>query len=143
MSATTPTKAPRTVTIAVRLIYAFVVLLVISVPLRAILIGLSDSALSLVGGLLYGLLAYYVGRGKNVARILVWVCAAGTAGALVVLVAGKVFSGGVAGHPGWYFWFVLTLSVLQPGGLTVASILLAQPAARPYFRHHPPIVTPG
>jgi len=139
MSAATPAEAPRPVIVAVRFVYALIAVLAISLLVRAILytIGPADAALSVVSGVLYGLLAYYVGRGKNVARILVWFSAAVVAASFPILIIGNVVVGPVAGSPGWYFGYTLAVSAVRLGLLAAASILLWRPAARPYFQHGP------
>ena len=65
-------------TVAVRLLYALAVLPVISAVLQLSLHRIDGftASSSVVTLLVIGLLAYYVGRGRNVARIVLWVAAA-------------------------------------------------------------------
>ena len=143
MPAATPTETPRPVTTAVRLLYALAALTVISTALLASLraIDLATTPLALVSVLFYGLLAYYVGQGKNVARIIVWVFAAAQ---LVTIANTRALHHTYAAksHPSWGFSYSLTIVLIQIGILATTAILLTRPAARPHFQRRLPVVTP-
>jgi hypothetical protein len=141
MPVTTPNVTPRPVTIAVRVLYASVVLSVISDLLQvAVLHTMRPSGLPLtvLGCLVTVLFAYYVGRGKRVARILVWVIAAGSAIAMADLIIRHV-----GGPDDGHFAYLITVQALDLAVWVTVAILLGRPAARPYFWHRPPVVTPG
>jgi hypothetical protein len=132
---------PRPVTIAVRLLYVYAALPVINVVLRAAWHANDRYTVlaAIVLPVLSVLLAYYVGQGKKVARIIVWVYGVGTPIVLANSIAAAAgVGGGAVSHPGWYYPFLVTTGVLSTVLLTPAAILLARPAARPYFR----VVTP-
>jgi hypothetical protein len=140
-----PTAIPRPVTVAVRLLYALAVLPVISAVLQLALHrvdGFTASS-SVVTLLLIGLLAYYVGRGRNVARIVLWVAAAGEALSMASYAALMTATGHPASWPGWYLPFTLAQRGLTVAVLAAASVLVTLPAARPHFRRRPPVGTPG
>jgi hypothetical protein len=143
MPAFPSTVMPRPVTIAVRLLYAVAVLPLISAVLQTALHTTEAFAvpLSVVSLLLTALLAYHVGRGKNVARILVWVFTV-LETVNITSYALLTASGGPADRPGWYVPFVVAQGVLQAVVMIAVSVLLAVPVARPHFWHRPPDVTP-
>ncbi len=144
MPAITPVETPRPVAIAVRLLYALVVLAAISLVLRAALhiVKPPTVASNVLGIVLNVLIAYYVGRGKNAARIIVWLV---TAVAPITLADSVVFhvAGRDAGRPGWLYPYSLTFELVQLAAFVVVSILLARPESRPYFQRRPAVVTSG
>lgn len=78
-------------------------------------------------------LGYFCGKGKNPARILVWIFAGGellTLPALRTVLSHSFF----AKKPGWYLPLSVANLTIVVGALFAASILLAVPASRPFFR---------
>jgi hypothetical protein len=144
MPAATPTETPRPVTTAVRLLYALAVLPVISTALLASLraTNLATALLALPGVLFSGLLAYYVGQGKNAARIIVWVLAAWQPLTVLANTRALHHSYAAESHPRWGFPYLLTIALIHIGVLATTAILLALPAARPHFQHRIPVETP-
>ncbi|GAA0724681.1 hypothetical protein Drose_38000 [Dactylosporangium roseum] len=184
MTSAVPASAPRvrpsTVSLAVNLLYAAAALELIYVILGAVYAGkLAEGAkravegtsqanagqgvssvVSIVVGLviavLLGLLAFFVGQGKQVARILTWVvgglalCC--TIGAFGFAMLGSTFWEQARKNdpslptwerynellysevPGWYQPVTMVLSVLTVIAILVAIILLALPKSHPYFR---------
>jgi hypothetical protein len=123
-------------------------------------------ALALLFALGFVVLAIFVGRGKNPARIITWVvaafsiCCAGTN-----LASTAIGFNGNFGNPGdgpsneeiqrtindalpsWYNPLLTTITVLSLAALVTTVILLALPIANPYFRKRqqqwqPPVPPP-
>lgn len=87
----------------------------------------------IVSAILIGALVFFCGMGKNWARIIVWVF---TGGQLVTL-ANEVLlysQGYFARKPSWYLPRTVATLTIDLVVLCAASILLALPASRPYFR---------
>ncbi|GGM10500.1 hypothetical protein ACFFX1_25145 [Dactylosporangium sucinum] len=199
MSFDAPSPAPRvrpsTVSLAVNLLFAAAALELINIILSAVYAGKiadasrkalegtsqanSNPTLSTVIGVVVGLiilvllvvLAIYVGKGKQIARILTWVlgglalcCTIGTFGLSALGEAGwnearkndpdlptwqEYNKALYADVPGWYQPVTTIVSILMVVAILVAIILLALPASHPYFRApqqewEPPVPgTPG
>jgi hypothetical protein len=101
----------------------------------------TDAASTAIGGLVGSIvvaiavaaLGYFCGKGKNPARILVWIFAGGQLFNLPV--ASQLFSHGYfARKPGWYLPLSVANLTIGLGTLLAVSILLAVPASRPFFR---------
>jgi len=78
-------------------------------------------------------LAFFCGRGRNPARITVWICGGLTA--LNVLVGISALPHDFfARRPDWYLPMFIVGIAIRLIGLAAASVLLAVPSSRPFFR---------
>jgi len=127
---------PPAVTYASRILYAYAALGVLNLPVVMAVFGLGYLVL---GGLGVGLIvavAYFLGEGRNWARILVWLFAFGVVvniPSLVVLPTDGFF----ARRPEWYEPVDLTFLILGGALLLTAAVLLLRPSTRPFFRKVP------
>jgi hypothetical protein len=88
---------------------------------------------SIVTAIAFVALGYFCGRGKNPARILVWILAGGQS--LNIPVSTHAFSHDFfAKRPGWYLPLTVANLAIVIGALLAVAILLAVPASRPFFR---------
>jgi hypothetical protein len=100
---------------------------------------MSAPAPALPGGAVLGLIAFYCGKGRRAARVFVWiVCAAQWFNALNV--QSLYAHGFYARHSALLLPMTLILSSISVVGYTIASVLLARPEAREFFRK--PTATP-
>jgi hypothetical protein len=195
VSPTAPRSRPSTVSAAVWLLYLYVALQVIAAILALANMGnfkdaytevfkntdaadqgptiaTASVAIGVVLALLFGVailvFAIFTGRGRNWARIVVWVVGglAVCCGGLGMLsqVAGRSMNFGGAGSnapsqadiqrsleahlPGWYFPTATTAGIIGLLAVLAAVVLLALPASNEYFRKRPepvwePPLTPG
>jgi hypothetical protein len=127
----------------------------------------SVAAFWLLLALGFVVLAIFVGRGKNPARIITWVvaaisiCCAGTNLASTAIGFGRSFGSAGSGAPTpdqvekainealptWYQPLLTTVTVVSLVALVTTVVLLALPVANPYFRKpqqqwQPPVPPP-
>ena len=97
----------------------------------------SSAGTGLLGGLVsaafWSALAFFCARGKNVARIIVWICAGGLT--LNLLLGISVLPKGFfAERPDWYLPMFVASATIRLIGLAAISVLLGMPSSRPFFR---------
>jgi ABC-type Fe3+ transport system permease subunit len=93
-------------------------------------VGVVAAALiSLVGALLYLLLAYLDSRGMNPARVLTWLLAAVTVAGTVTALALDLF-----GAVPWFQRLAMTTDTITLAFTLAATVLLALPPAQRFFR---------
>jgi hypothetical protein len=93
---------------------------------------------ALVTGVLIATLGHLCATGRNAARVIVWLMTAGAVLNLVAVTVTVLRSGSYASRPDWYPTFLVTVGAAQLIVLVPASILLALPTARPFFRRRMP-----
>jgi hypothetical protein len=166
-SGTTPISSrPRTVTIASYLIYAQAALSVVSALIQLALVddfkvaagaaspsptagtdAVSDMRffvfMSISTTVLVLALGWFCGRGGRRARVIVWLVGVGGLLDLPIVAQTLTSHGFFSGKPDWYpaLWF--TSAALVSLGMLTASILLALPISRPFFRKPAPTPTPA
>ncbi|MEV4620032.1 hypothetical protein AB0J74_15165 [Asanoa sp. NPDC049573] len=140
---TPPIERPRPVVAASLLLYALAGLPALSALLqqlfRADPTAAGGGALvllpgALVSGVLVAALGYFCATGRNAARVVVWLFTAGAMFNLVAVTVTVLRPDSYATRPDWYPIFLVTVGAVQLVVLAAASILLAQPTARPFFR---------
>lgn len=88
-------------------------------------------------------IAYFCARGKNPARILVWIFAGGSLLTLPISISVLLSPGFFDRKPSWYLpLYVADITIIK-GALFAASVLLALPASRPFFRKPQASATPA
>jgi hypothetical protein len=141
---TPPVGRPRSVTYASRLLYAYspigiVYVLVLMVASRDAMqakllpLGVVSLALTVVFG-------YFVGRGRNWARILIWIAAAGALVNIPMIIKLFLLSDYYSRKPPWFEPVQLTEWTIQGLVIFTLAILLLLPSARAYFRNGPATV---
>ncbi|GAA1846879.1 hypothetical protein [Asanoa iriomotensis] len=137
---------PRPVAAASLLLYVLAALPALSALLQLLLRadptaagGGADTLLpgALVTGVLVAALGYFCAAGRNAARVVVWLMTAGAMLNLVAVTVTVLRPDSYATRPDWYPIFLVTVGAVQLIVLAAASILLAQPTARPFFRRMP------
>lgn len=88
---------------------------------------------ALVTGVLVAALGYFCAAGRNAARVIVWLLTAGAMLNLVTVTVTVLRPDSYATRPDWYPIFLVAAGAVQLIVLAAASILLAQPTARPFF----------
>jgi hypothetical protein len=125
---------PRAVTYASRLIYAAIALAVMNGAVLVTQDGIHYLPLFVIGGVYIVVLGYSVGEGRNWARVLVWLSAAGVLVNEPILVLRFADGTYLAGRPAWFVPVEIAISALNLAELVTVAVLLALPSARPYFR---------
>jgi hypothetical protein len=88
---------------------------------------------SVVSAAILVALSFFCGRGRNWARILVWLFAVGRT--LSVLISVRTLGDGYAAtKPAWFIAGTATTLAITTAGILAAAVLLAVPASRPFFR---------
>ncbi|OKI58015.1 hypothetical protein [Micromonospora sp. CB01531] len=149
MSATStlPSDRPRPVAAASWLLYLLAALPTLSALLQLVFradpkaTG-GDAFILVPGAVVIGVLVAALGRlcamGRNVARVVVWLMTAGAVLNIVAVTVTVLQPGSFASRPDWYPPFLVTVAAVQLIVLVAASILLALPTARPFFRRRMP-----
>lgn len=96
-------------------------------------LAITGLASSVFTAIVLAALGFFCGKGKNWARIIVWIFAAGR----VLTIPGTVpifRDGFLTTKPAWYLPMTLTSIAITLAGFVTVSILLALPVSRPFFR---------
>jgi hypothetical protein len=128
---------PRAVTYASRLLYSGAALAVAYTPVLVALHQIGYLPFTVIGVTLLIGLGYYLGKGRNWARIVVWLVAAGVLLNVATLV--RLFGDGryFASRPAWFEPVQIADWALSAAMLITVAILVMLPSARPFFRKVP------
>ncbi len=84
-------------------------------------------------------LGYFVGRGSRIARVLVWLITAGVLINIPLTLGQSMTDGYYDRKPGWFEPVQITSLVVSAAVYLTVAVLLALPAARPYYRRRPAV----
>jgi len=98
-------------------------------------------AASVFGGAIIATLGYFCGKGKNPARIIVWIFASIQVLNSIILIPSALRR--FAEPPAWHGHMRLADLIIVLVGIVGAAVLLGLPRSRPFFRRAPSVTPTG